>query len=121
MEKRTEKYGIPFYDKLPADWQAIPVLSNTDVVIPGGTLRDIQKAGELAGQGKSVLLALPQSCLVPEAADTFCFDLTPEMRRFFPERTGRGNLLLPEEGKKYAEDFCTANHIDLLYGVYLLD
>ena len=61
MEKRNEKYGIPFYDKLHADWQAIPVLSNMDVVIPGGTLRDIQKAGELVGQGKSVLLALPQS------------------------------------------------------------
>lgn len=121
MQKHTEKYGIPFYDELPAHWQGIPVLSDTDVVIPGGTLKDLVKAGELAGQGKSVLLALPQSCLVPEAADPFCFELTPQMCAFFPERTRRGNLLLPEEGKKYAEDFCAANRIGLLYGVYLLD
>lgn len=102
-------------------WKGIPVLAETDIVISGGSLEDILTARKLAEEGEKVLLALPESYLLPELWDTFHFEATPGMRAFFPEEIRRGNLILPDEGKKYAEDFCLRQGIQLLYGVYFLD
>lgn len=102
-------------------WKGIPILAETDIVIPGGSLDDILTARKLAEKGEKVLLALPESYLLPELWDTFRFEFTSGTEDFFPEEIRRGNLLLPDAGKKYAEDFCLSQGIELLYGVYLLD
>lgn len=121
MDKLWEKGRITVYKGMPWDWQGIPVLAKTDLVICGGSLGSVLEAKKYAGKEKKVLLALPESYLLPEVADTFRFGLSPEMCDFFPETAKSGKMLLPDEGKKYGEDFCLQNGIRLLYGVYLLD
>lgn len=121
MEKLRENGRITVYEGMPCAWQGIPVLAKVDLVIIGGSLGNVLEAGKYAIEGKKTLLALPESYLFPEVGDTFSFALSPEMCDFFPERTRSGKMLLPDEGKKYGEDFCLQKGIQLLYGVYLLD
>lgn len=107
--------------KMPKDWAGIPVIKEVDTVILGGSRKALMRAQQLAQDKKRVLLLVTESYLLPEIGDTFQWERSFGLTEFLPEEAGRENIFLPDAVKKAAEDFCSRNGIDLLYGVYPLD
>ena len=99
----------------------LPLLKETEYVILSGSLLALETAFSLAGQGAQVLLAVPETCLVPEICDTFRFREKQETGSIFPEELRKKGMLCPDETKKYLERRCREAGVELLYSVRPVD
>lgn len=98
-----------------------PILADAELCILDGSPEALRFAGERAGRGKRVLVAVKETYLGGRMCAGLAYEADAAMRGFFPEDVIKNGFLQPDAAKRYMEDWCLDRGIRILYGIYPVD